>query len=253
MQQSGSRSFSPVLVDSVTILVGSMHSGRKMQLDGNSLAVPLGPTNDDMSRPGERMERHGLASAAPRAPIRSAPPHRCPSFERIYEDHFDMVFRALSRHGVAKTQLEDAIQEVFVTVHDRWSSFEGRSSVRTWIYGIARRIARDYRPDARLVIHDPLELDEAGGACDLEPLLEQLDAARLLYSLLAQLDPDRQEIVVLVELEQMTVAEAAEILDENPNTLQSRLKQAREELTRAYQRRVAEQAWRRQCATKTQR
>src|SRR5512142_2005157 len=70
-----------------------------------------------------------------------------PPFDRVYEEHFDLVWRALRRHGVRPPELDDAIQEVFVVVHDRLPTFEGRSTLRTWIYGIARRVARDHRPD----------------------------------------------------------------------------------------------------------
>lgn len=189
-----------------------------------------------------------------REPVASTPAETHPTFEQIYESAFDMVCRALIRYGVAKTQLEDALQEVFAIVHHRLEDFEGRSSLRTWIYGIARRVARDYRPESRLEPVDPHDLESlANRSGGTDGNLEHLDAAMLLFSLLDQLEPERREIVILVELEQMTVAEAAEVLEVNPNTLQSRLKQAREDLSRACQRKTAEQAWRRQCATKTQR
>jgi RNA polymerase sigma-70 factor, ECF subfamily len=180
---------------------------------------------------------------------------KLPSFTRIYDDHFDLVYRVLCRYGVPEAQLEDALQEVFITVHDRIQSFEGRSSFRTWVYGVARRVARNHRTDSRLQVLEPQVLDQLalGLSHDDENALEQLDAARLLSQLLAQLAPERREIVVLVELEQLTVTDASEILGENPNTLQSRLRLAREDLAQALSRQRAEQAWRRQCATKTQR
>jgi RNA polymerase sigma-70 factor (ECF subfamily) len=175
-------------------------------------------------------------------------------FESIYSAHFDMVWRALCRYGVPDSQLEDALQEVFMTAHDRLGSFEGRSSLRTWIYGIARRVARDYRTEARIELRAPERLDQLGeGREGGDAQLEQREAARLLQVLLAQLPIERREILMLVELEQMTVSEAAEVLSENPNTLQSRLRLAREDLTRAWNRLSAEQDWRRQCATKIRR
>ena len=136
-----------------------------------------------------------------------------------------------------------------MTAHDRLATFQGRSSLRTWIYGIARRVARNHRPEARTELIDPQLLDEFTGSLDSDfEMLEQRDAARILHALLAQIPPERSEILILVELEQMTVAEASEVLGENPNTLQSRLRLAREDLLRVKNRLIAEQAWRRQCA-----
>jgi RNA polymerase sigma-70 factor, ECF subfamily len=171
-------------------------------------------------------------------------------FTQLYEQHFDLVWRALRRYGVPHAELQDALQEVFVTVHDRISSFEGRSTLRTWIYGIARRIARNHRPGSQLEMIDPGLLDQVPQAHSVDATgSDQVENSRLLYMLLAQLTPERREIVVLVELEQMTIAEAADVLNENPNTLQSRLRLARSDLAAAWGRIAAQQDWRRQCAT----
>ncbi|HMA94707.1 MAG TPA: sigma-70 family RNA polymerase sigma factor [Polyangiaceae bacterium] len=171
-------------------------------------------------------------------------------FAQLYEQHFDLVWRALRRYGVPDAELQDALQEVFLTVHDRFSSFEGRSTLRTWIFGIARRIARNHRPGSLLEMTDPALLDQVSpiDAGD-DPACDQLEHARILQTLLTQLTPERREIVVLVELEQLTIAEAAEILNENANTLQSRLRLARSDLASAWGRTAAQQDWRRKCAT----
>lgn len=171
-------------------------------------------------------------------------------FTQLYEQHFDLVWRALRRYGVPDAELQDALQEVFLTVHDRFSTFEGRSTLRTWIYGIARRIARDHRLGSQLEMIDPGLLDQLSQPYPSDATgSDQAENARILYALLAQLTPERREIVVLVELEQMTIAEAADVLNENPNTLQSRLRLARSDLAAAWSRIAAQEDWRRQCAT----
>lgn len=171
-------------------------------------------------------------------------------FSEVYSQNFDVAWRTLRRYGVPATELEDALQEVFLIVHDRISTFEGRSSLRTWIFGIARRVARDHRPAGRLEICEPsvMEALPASHSNGVAALAEQQEDARLLYSLLVELSPERREILVLVELEQLTVAEAAEVLDENTNTLQSRLRNAKVDLSAAFSRRQASEQWRRECA-----
>jgi RNA polymerase sigma-70 factor (ECF subfamily) len=172
-------------------------------------------------------------------------------FGVIYVEHFEVAWRALRRYGVPSEELEDALQEVFLTVHDRLPTFRGHSSLRTWIYGIARRVARNHRPKGQLEIRDPIVMDGLPGTAGTE--LDQSENARVLYSLLAELSTERREILVLVELEQMTVSEAAEVLGENPHTLQSRLRVAKTDLLHAWTRRLASDEWRRTCAQMNQR
>src|SRR5262245_39607962 len=66
-------------------------------------------------------------------------------FEEVYDEHIDFVWRSLRLLGVADAQLDDAIQDVFVVVHRKLDTFEGRASIRTWIFGIALRVARMHR------------------------------------------------------------------------------------------------------------
>jgi RNA polymerase sigma-70 factor (ECF subfamily) len=63
--------------------------------------------------------------------------------------------------------------------------------------------------------------------------LERVEALRILDRLLAQLDDDKREVFVLAEVEQMSVAEIAEILEANINTVASRLRAARQEFEKA--------------------
>src|SRR5439155_7935172 len=65
-------------------------------------------------------------------------------FREIYDAYFGFVWRYAANRGVPAMALDDAVQEVFVVVHGRLPSFEGRSSMRTWIAGIAHNVVRGY-------------------------------------------------------------------------------------------------------------
>ncbi len=171
------------------------------------------------------------------------------ALDQAYQEHFAFVWRTLRRYGVPDQSLEDAVQDVFVVAQVRLTSFEGRSAVRSWLFGIARRLARDYRPSGRLELLQP-DILESMPACEVaSPLvaLERQERARLLHELLSELPDDKREVFVLVELEQLPVAEAAMLLRENVNTLASRLRAARQDLAQALARRKAQDAWRDQC------
>lgn len=164
------------------------------------------------------------------------------SLEGVYAEHAPFVWRTVRRLGVPASSVEDAVQDVFVVVHRRLAEFERRSSVRTWIFGIVRRVVRDHRPSKRQEPIDTNTLDALPGR-DEGPLAlaERAQAARLLLGLLDELDEEKREAFILVDLEEMSVPEAAEALSANINTVYSRVRAARQELERALDRARARQ------------
>ncbi len=169
-------------------------------------------------------------------------------FGSVYDAHFAFVWRSVRRLGVESASIDDVVQDVFVVVHRRLPDFEGRSSLKTWIFGIALRVVRDHR---RSVRRKRLGADARSDA-DLDLLpdvgagpvesFEKAEAARLVEQLLDRLDDDKREVFVLAELEGMTVPEIAEITGANVNTVYSRLRAARREFEMAVQRLKARMA-----------
>ncbi len=159
----------------------------------------------------------------------------CHSPEEAFEQHFSMVWRSLRRLGVSQAALDDAVQDVFLVLHRRWSDFEHQSSLRTWIYGILLRVASDHtrrarRERARWSPEVP-ELESSSESPDR--IYQQREAARLLQFALAQLDSKEREMLVLVDLEERSAVEAAEALGIKLNTAYSRLRRARHSFEKA--------------------
>jgi RNA polymerase sigma-70 factor (ECF subfamily) len=167
------------------------------------------------------------------------------TLEDVYREHFAFVWRSAKRLGVRDASLDDVVQEVFVVVHRRLASFEGRSAVRTWLFGITLRVARDHRRATRRKSPeptvDPDTLRAAGGPAESA---EKNEAVRLLHTLLDELDDERREVFVMAELEQMTMPEIAEALGLNLNTAYARLRIARQEFEDALARHRARDEWR---------
>jgi RNA polymerase sigma-70 factor (ECF subfamily) len=132
---------------------------------------------------------------------------------------------------VRERELEDACQEVFVVVHARLADFEGRSSLRTWLYGIAVRVALNFR---RKLGRRREELEaappEGRADADQHELVARRETLTLIERALAQLDPEKREVFALYELEGMTMAEVASTLALPENTALYRLYAARDEL-----------------------
>jgi RNA polymerase sigma-70 factor (ECF subfamily) len=152
----------------------------------------------------------------------------------IYRRHADFVWRNLRRMGVPLTSLDDAVQDVFLVVHRRRADFAATSEIKTWLFGILLRVAQTHRRSlrrrlSRLFFSTPEELDEMPSPQLAGPLelVERKEASRRLQQLLDQLDDDKRAMLVLVDLEQLSVPEAAASLQLNLNTAYSRLRAAR--------------------------
>jgi RNA polymerase sigma-70 factor (ECF subfamily) len=183
---------------------------------------------------------HGRAAAD------ATPAPHVVAFDDVYRAHFAFVWRSAKRLGVRDASLDDVVQEVFVVVHRRLASFEGRSSLKTWLFGITLRVVRDHRRAARRKDPGaPVDPDSLGAATGGPgENAEKAEAVRVLHALLDELPDDRREVFVMVELEQMAIPEIAEALGINVNTAYARLRVARQEFEQALARHRARDEWR---------
>ena len=148
------------------------------------------------------------------------------SFEELYRKYFNFVWRIVKRLGVPPAHVEDAVQEVFVVVHRRRDAWT-HGSARSWLFGIARRVASDARRtrsrgDRRLkAVADvaPRRVEPSG----------RIEAADFVSRVLAQMDSDKRTVFVLADVEGMTAKEIHEVLDLNVNTIYARLGAARKQ------------------------
>ncbi|CAN5893625.1 RNA polymerase sigma factor YlaC [soil metagenome] len=160
-----------------------------------------------------------------------------PPLAQIFREYAPFVWRGLRRLGIPESDVEDVCQEVFVVVHRKLGDFEGRSSLRTWIYGICARTASDYRRSGRVrreVVTDaPPDAPQDGGQQDALALKQ---ARATLDRILDELDDDKRSVFVLYEIEELTMAEVAEALGCPLQTAYSRLHAARKGVEAGVQR-----------------
>ncbi|MBL8740301.1 MAG: RNA polymerase sigma factor [Myxococcales bacterium] len=172
-------------------------------------------------------------------------------FTSVYREHAAGAFRAAAAMGVPRAACDDVVQEAFLIVHRGLHTFEGRSSLKTWIAGIVLNVVRHYRRS--VARRHPHEMDRHAPSVpdDLraetrDPLeaAEHAEGAALLHTLLGTLSEERREVLVLAELEELSVPEIADALEIKLNTAYSRLRLAREDFERALSRHRASEKWR---------
>ncbi len=188
----------------------------------------------------ERMESPAPTVMQPQTEVgpRAAPdsgPHR------LFDSHLPFVWRNLRRLGVPESLVEDAAQDVFLVVYRRWESWRiERSTVETWLFGIVLRVAHNYRRAqqrrlARLPpAHDHRLLLEAPSQADgPAEIVARREAAAIFERALTKIDEDKRAVFLMIDVEQMTVPEAAAVLGINLNTAYWRLGKARRAFRRA--------------------
>lgn len=148
-------------------------------------------------------------------------------------EHFELIWRSLSRRSIPSAELADCVQQVFVVASRRLSSI-AIGSERSFLLGTALRVARD----ARRTLGRRREVPEEEGVeplcLDPQPdeLTDQKRLRALLDQVLAAMPEELREVFVLFELEEMSTPEIATLLEIPTGTAASRLRRAREEFDR---------------------
>lgn len=162
------------------------------------------------------------------------------SFDAVFRAEHDFVWRTLRHYGVPDAALDDATQDVFVVVHRRLDDYDDRAPLRSWLIGIARRVASRHRSKSavRAQREAPLGPVEPSSA-DPSPHTGaiRVEAVDFVSSFLDQLAPKLRAVFQLCEIEGMSAPEVAEALGISVNTVYSRLRLSRARFERALERR----------------
>lgn len=160
------------------------------------------------------------------------------ALEEIYRQYAPMVYNLAFRMTGSEARAEDYTQEIFLRVHRHLARFNGRSTLKTWIYRVALNHCRS-RLSRRRFFFQPLaeEQDDDVAGVQLvetrrgpEDLAMASDAARQVAEALRRLKPVFREAVVLRDLEGLTYEEIAEVLKVRIGTVRSRIARGREQL-----------------------
>jgi RNA polymerase sigma-70 factor (ECF subfamily) len=148
----------------------------------------------------------------------------------VFEAYHDFVWRTLRLLGVATSDIDDATQEVFVVLSRRITDHdEQRSSLRSWVYGIARNIAAQHRQ--RRAVSETRDAGEASELVSSEQSPEEWaarsEALARVHAFLGQLPQEQREVFVMCEVEGLSAPELADSIDVPLNTIYSRLRLAR--------------------------
>jgi len=127
---------------------------------------------------------------------------------------------------------EDIFQDVFIKVSQKLSTFEGNSSIKTWIIRITINTCKDYLKSAwsrRVVPMMEYQEDQIISETDFDAVNNK-DSRELIRKSVMSLPEKYKDVVLCVYFQDMSINEAAKLLNLAEGTVKSRLARARQKL-----------------------
>ena len=170
-------------------------------------------------------------------PVTVATPLSAAEFPAVYGAELGYVWSTLRRLGVQERDLEDLCHDVFVVVFRNLAAYDTRRPIRPWLFGIAFRVASDYRRSARHRREIPGTTREL--PCPAPPADEVMlrrERQRLVARALEALELDRRAVFVMHDIDGHVMPDIAGALGIPLNTAYSRLRLARADFAAAVKR-----------------
>ncbi len=173
------------------------------------------------------------------------------AFRELLEAHRDRVFNITFRMLGNRHEAEDVAQEVFISVFKTIDTFREESKFSTWLYRVTvnhcknriKYLARRY-DKSRDELDDSTDTDGVNGAIAApaprapDRALESQQLEKQLHEAIEKLDEDQRIVIVLRDIEDLSIEEICEITDLPDGTVKSRLHRARAELRKKLQKHV---------------
>jgi RNA polymerase sigma-70 factor (ECF subfamily) len=162
------------------------------------------------------------------------------AFALLYRRHQAFVYRFARGMTGSSALAEDVVQDVFLALMRDLDRYDPeRAPLRTYLFGIARNLAR-YKARGLWRLLSIEEAAQAAGPDDPAAALASTEEARHLRQCLGALPAKYREVIVLCDLQEVNYADTASMLGTPIGTVRSRLHRGRQLLLERLRRRQGE-------------
>jgi len=158
------------------------------------------------------------------------------SFREIYKQNFNYIYNYVySRLAGDSSNVEDLVQEIFFAAARSFNSYEGKSSIKTWLYSIAKHKIIDYyrkEISKRNLIKTDNFIYKAGSdrvQGDFASSLQQDKEKEKIISVLKKMSPIYKYSLLLKYIDGYSVKEIGIILKKTPKAIDGILQRAKAE------------------------
>ncbi|MCB1510015.1 MAG: sigma-70 family RNA polymerase sigma factor [Hyphomicrobiaceae bacterium] len=166
------------------------------------------------------------------------------AIEALFARYQVRVFRFILRRVRSEAVAEELTNEVFLEVWRNAARFEGRSSLSSWMLGIAHNKAIS---SLRKRTEDELDEDAVGAIADdadtPDVVTQKLDKGQLIRICMERLSDDHREVLDLVYYQELSISEIAEAIGVPENTVKTRVFYARKKLSEFLKEAGVDRGW----------
>ena len=189
--------------------------------EGSEFSGPMAAFVDQSATASEQVPDVSLALLAARGD-RDA-------FSELVERHYDYIFRIACKWSGKRSDAEDIAQDVCIKLATAIRSFDGRSAFTSWLYKVTLNAVRDMqRARSRRGRH----IDRYAEVAPNEELPDQEDATAMkeIWAAVRRLPDQQRDAVLLVYAEDMSHAQAGEIMGCKETTVSWHIHEAKKTL-----------------------
>lgn len=142
-------------------------------------------------------------------------------FDRLYEQYHHQLFQYLFYLVRHRETAEELVQEVYIKVLNSFSTFEGKSTEKTWLYSVAKHVAIDHirkqsrkkrRAEGKEYEWSEREFEIEDRNPLPDEIVVQKEEVQEVYNMLEKCTEDQQQVMILRFVQSLSIAEAAEVL-----------------------------------------
>lgn len=156
------------------------------------------------------------------------------AFGELVRRHRDRLWAVALRTTSDPEEAADALQDAFISAYRNAASYRGEAAVTTWLHRVVVNACLDRmrRRKARPTVHIPDDEPDTGARAVPDPRdeMDRLELRMEIDKALRALPVDQRSAIVLVDVEGLSVSEAAEVLGVPEGTVKSRCSRGRAKL-----------------------
>ncbi|HSN04204.1 MAG TPA: sigma-70 family RNA polymerase sigma factor [Nitrospira sp.] len=166
--------------------------------------------------------------------------HTTASFDTLYRDHVDLMYRFATRLCGESEAAKDLVQETFLNAYRGYKAFRGDAQVSTWLYTIASRACMRMRrkrkgePDHELSLEEFIPTSDGEFRLQIpveglspEEALQNKQLRQALDQAIAKLPKKYRMVLILRDMEGLSAKEVGSVVGLNERAVKSRLHRAR--------------------------